>query len=86
MITRCRAPGSHFLIQQLYDAPAQPPRSASRSRAMDGIADIVRRADEAGRPAGPCVACHARRPPVSAAVADDHDLLGAKSKIASVFL
>jgi hypothetical protein len=47
-MTHSRAQGSHLLIQQLHSAAAQLPRSASRSRAIAGIADIVRRAEEAG--------------------------------------
>ena len=57
-------------------------RSASR-RAISGIAEIVRRAFEAGRPAE-AMRTLSRPPPVSAAVADNQDLLGAKSQINSI--
>jgi hypothetical protein len=78
------------MYHALWPRPGGPPhpaitRSVSRARVINGIAEIVRRAVEAGLPAGVMRALSRPPPPVSAAVADDRDLLGAKSQIAHRF-
>ena len=53
--------------------------------ALGASSEIVRRGVEAGLPAGAMRTLSRPPPPVSAAVADDHDLLGRKSQIAHHF-
>jgi hypothetical protein len=63
------APKGHLPLEQLRGAAAQRLRSASRLRAMGGIADTVRHADEVSDPRGhayPITPAAALRPQIDA--------------------